>query len=59
MLLDQAKCLLVSTALTKYEKVNVFVYSGSIIEADGGSSAEIWRRTAVSKPAVTSLRYVT
>ena len=41
MVMDCAKCLPVSTALSDYEKANAFVYLGSIIEADGGSLAKI------------------
>ena len=35
MVVDQAKCLPLSTALSEYEKVSAFVYLDSIIEADG------------------------
>ena len=38
---DQAKRLLVSIALSKYKKVNAFVYLGFIIEADEDSSAKM------------------
>ena len=58
MVVHWAKCLLVSTALSEYEKVNALVYLGSIIRADGGSSAEIQRRIALSKSAMTRLRNV-
>ena len=34
MVTDWANGLLVSTALSEFEKVNVFVYLGSIIEAN-------------------------
>ena len=38
---DGAKCLLDSIALSKYEKVNDFVYLGFVIEGDGCSLVEI------------------
>ena len=50
-----AKSLPVSTALSEYEKDYAFVYLGSIIEADGSSSAEIQRRVALSKSAMAKL----
>ena len=59
MLVDRAKYLPVSTALNKYEKVNAFVYLGFIIEADGGSLAEIRRRIALRKSFMTKLRNIT
>ena len=36
MVVDRTKRLPVSTILSEYEKVNAFVYLGSIIEADEG-----------------------
>ena len=49
MMVNQAKCLPLYTALSEYEKINAFVYLDSIIKADGGSLAEIWRRIALNK----------
>ena len=36
MVVDQAKSLPVSTTVSKYEKVNAFIYFSSIIETDEG-----------------------
>ena len=47
ILLDEVREV-VSTALSEYEKINDFVYLGYVIEADGGSSAEIRRQIALS-----------
>ena len=52
MVVDWAKCLPVSTTLSKYEKLKGFVYLGSIIKADGGSLAKIWHRIALRKLAM-------
>ena len=37
LVIDQSEYLPVSIALSEYEKVNAFVYLGSIIDVDGGS----------------------
>ncbi len=59
MVIDRAQSLPDSTALGEYEKVNTFVYLGSTVDANGGSSAEIRRRIALGKSAMTRLRNVT
>ena len=41
MVVYRAKCLPVSTTLSEYKKVYVFVYLGFIIEANGVLLAEI------------------
>ena len=59
MAVDRAESFPNSTDLGEYKKVNFFVYLGSSIESNGGSSAEIRRRIALRKAAVTRLRSVT
>ena len=44
MMVNQAKFLPFSTLLSEHKKINVFVYLGFIIEADGGSSSAEIRR---------------
>ena len=56
LLVDRAKRLPVSRDLSEYKKVNTVVYLGSIIEIDGGSSAEIRYRIAPSKAAMIRLQ---
>ena len=41
IVVDPAKYLLVSTALSKHEKVNTFLYMSSITEVNKGSLVEI------------------
>ena len=53
MVVDRAESLPNFTALGEYEKVNTFVYLGSTIESDGGSSTEIRRRIVLGKAAMT------
>ena len=55
MVVDRAKSLPNSMALGEYEKGNTFVYLGSAIESNGGSLAEIRRRIAPGKAAMTRL----
>ena len=59
MLVDRTKSLPVFTALRDYVKGNAFLYSDSIIEADGNSLAEIWHRIALSKSSMARLSNVT
>ena len=49
IMVDQAKYLRVFTALSGYKIVTVFVYLGSVIEADEGSLSEMLRLITQTK----------
>ena len=59
MVVDRAGHLPESEALNEFEKVNSFMYLGSLVDADGGSAKEIRRRIALGKAAMPRLRKVT
>ena len=58
MVVNRAESFPNFTNLVEYEEVNTFIYLGSTIESDGGSSAQILRRIALGKAAMTRLRTV-
>ena len=59
MVVVRAESLPNSTAVGEYENVNTFVCLCPTIESNGGSWAEIRRRIALAKAAMTRLRNVT
>lgn len=59
MVVDRAGTLNRSADLENFERVKDFVYLGSLVESDGGSTGEIRRRVALGKSAMIRLRKVT
>jgi hypothetical protein len=55
MVIDRAGVLPNINVLNGYRKVNEFIYLGSIVQTDGGSSREIRRRITFGREAVSRL----
>ncbi|XP_037869594.1 uncharacterized protein LOC105842522 [Bombyx mori] len=55
MTVDRAQVLSPSNALKDYEKVEEFIYLGSLISNRGNCEKEIGRRIGMAKSAMTSL----
>ncbi|KAL4113049.1 hypothetical protein QTP88_016750 [Uroleucon formosanum] len=55
MVIDRAGVLPHTNVLNGYQKVNEFIYLGSIVQADGGSSKEIRRCVTLGREVVSRL----
>jgi hypothetical protein len=55
MIIGRAGVLPHTNVLNGYQKVNEFIYLGSIVQEDGGSSREIRRRVTLRREAVSWL----
>lgn len=58
MIVDRTGVLPESTLLQEYERVDTFVYLGSLVDKDGGSTKEIRRRIILARAAVSKLTVV-